>query len=300
MLAPPLPRSAPPFHAPAWPRSAPADLFDDEEGEADEGAPAASGRKQPRGKQARKAGKQQQGRKQPQQKGRKPAARQRKATVASDDDDEWNVEAEVAEMSEMSSEELLGGTAGAVQRDEGQRVEGQAPAQQQARSSGSDDDYDDDLSDLRAARGAQAVAKAAALAAATQLPFRKRLKRFARAAAAAEGGSTTPAGSTGSRPRMGSATGASRAAATQSVASSTPGGAAATGGTAVSAPLIPKRSTAGSLATPSERSSMLKRRSEIDRRLDEMVNAAGRLRLVDGLVAVDSVWMYMVKRRGDF
>lgn len=137
---------------------------------------------------------------------------------------------------------------------------------------GSPGDSDDDMAAVAArlgrasSQGAQAAAKAAAAAAAaTAVPFRKRLKRFVRAAAAAEAAST-PVGSTGSRSRLGSASKPS-----QSVASSTPGSA---GGL-----LIPKRAAAGP-ATPAGSTSFVKRRSEIDRRLDELVNASGRLRWV--------------------
>eukprot|EP00887_Chlorella_sp_A99_P003835 scaffold11.g3835.t1 len=104
----------------------------------------------------------------------------------------------------------------------------------------------------QAAREAAAAAKAAA-----ELPFRKRLKRFVRAAAAAAatgGGDGSPA-----------------AAATPASSGGPPAtqrhGGAATSTPASAGPLIPKRA---SLAPA--------RRSEIDRRLDELVGPSGRLR----------------------
>ncbi|KAL4422425.1 hypothetical protein ABPG75_008622 [Micractinium tetrahymenae] len=219
-----------------------------EEAEEEAAAPA---RKQARKPTAKQGGSKQRGRAGAKQ-AKKPA-RQRRAVAS--DDGEWAADEE--ELSEASSQEGLGS---------GGRA---AAAAARGEVSSEEEEDEEELAALRRAGRAAKAAAAEAAAGGSQVPFRKRLKRFARAAAAAEAASTTPAGSTGSRPRLGSASGG-KAGATQSVASSTPGG----GG---SGPLIPKRSTAA-LAGPATPSTFAKRRSEIDRRLSELVNSAGRLR----------------------
>ena len=180
--------------------------------------------------------------KQQQRKGGKKPARQRKA-VQSDEED-W-----AAGMS---------GDSGSEESEDEAGSEGSDEAVVAATRAGSRSG--------RASAGAAAAAKAAALAAA-ELPFRRRLKKFARAAAAAEAAARSPAGSSGSHPRQQQRPGAK---ATQSVASSTPASAGP-------GPLIPKRTSAVT-EKDRDRSLLLKRRSEIDRRLEAMVNASGRLR----------------------
>jgi hypothetical protein len=214
----------------------------------EEEAPAAGGRRQPKKQPAARkpAAKQQQ-----QSRARKPV-RQKKAAA---EDVDWG-----AGMSEASS---------ASSDDAESEREGDAPRPGSA----------------RAARGgsAQGAAREAALAA-TELPFRRRLKNVARAAAAAaaaEAGASTPAGSSaasgGLRQRLGSAASRELSKISQSVASNTPG----------SGLVIPKRSAGygggggGGGSTPFGGAwSAPKRRSEIDRRLDELVNTSGRLRWV--------------------
>jgi hypothetical protein len=208
----------------------------------EEEAPAAGGRRQAKKQPAARkpAAKQQQSR------ARKPV-RQKKAAA---EDVDWG-----AGMSEASS---------ASSDDAESEGEGDAPRPGSA----------------RAGRGGsvQGAARAAALAA-TELPFRRRLKNVARAAAAAaEAGASTPAGSSaasgGARQRLGSAASRELPKISQSVASSTPG----------SGLVIPKRSagySGGGGSTPFGGAwSAPKRRSEIDRRLDELVNTSGRLRWV--------------------
>jgi hypothetical protein len=231
-------------------------LSDDERGGAAGAAAAAAATK-------RRQQQQQQRKPATARKARKPAARQRKPVAV--DESDWEAEQSAASSGSDESEE---------------------PAASGSSGSDSDGDRREAAAGRAAARAArQSSAQAAARAAASlvgtaDMPFRRRLKRFARVAAA-ETGVASPAGSTGSQPhhqqqgqgqqqpprRLGSATGSKTA---QSVASSTPGGS--------SLPLIPKRSS--SLVAPSERAGMPKRRSEIDRRLAELVNTSGRLRCV--------------------
>lgn len=195
---------------------------------------------QPKKRAPKKGGK---GGKQQQKKGGKKPARQRKA-VQSDESD-WEAELSAG----SGSEEESGDEAGSEGSDEA------VVAATRAGSRAG-----------RASAGAAAAAKAAALAAA-ELPFRRRLKKFARAAAAAEAAARSPAGSSGSYPKQQQQQ-RPVAKATQSVASSTP---------ASGMPLIPKRSSAVA-EKQRDPSLLLKRRSEIDRRLEAMVNTAGRLR----------------------